>query len=173
LGSGEAERLEQPEQDQRWSSLRVIGGNLNQRDMQEYHRIYKEQGFTAVILDGRRLPFADKSIDIVFSNAVIEHLTPEGQELMAREIMRVGRSWFVTTPNFWYPIELHNKLPFFQFLPRGLQVPIQKKLRTWPVSEPIHLLSARRLLRLLPGSLIRKVRVTFYPETLIAYHRGN
>ncbi len=173
LGAGHEERLEQPEQDRRWSSLRVIGGNLNQRDMQEYHRVYKEQGFAAVILDGCRLPFADQSIDIVFSNAVIEHLTPEGQELMAREIMRVGRSWFVTTPNFWYPIELHNKLPFFQFLPRRLQAPIQKKLKTWPVSDPIHLLSKRRLSRLFPGSLIRKVCVTFYPETLIAYHCEN
>ncbi len=161
--------VEQPEQDPRWRSLRVVGANMNQTDMQEYSKLYKDRGFRSVILDGCRLPFQDKSIDVVFSNAVIEHLTPENQQFMAREIMRVGRSWFVTTPNFWYPIEMHNKLPLLQFLPRSAQLLIQAKLGTWPVSDPLNLLSARQLMRLLPGSTVRKVRVTFFPETLIAY----
>jgi len=161
--------LEQPEQDPRWKSFRLIGGNISHRDMLEYKRIYGEREVDVLVLDGCRLPFRDQSVDIVFSNAVIEHLEPEMQRKMAEEIMRVGRSWFVTTPNFWYPIELHNLLPFLHFLPLRARLFVQRKLRTWPEDEPINLLSARELGILFPGSTVRKVRVTFYPETLIVY----
>ncbi len=162
-------RIEQPEQDARWQSFRVVGCNLNREDMHGYRRAYRARGFEAVIADGCRLPFSDQSFDVVFSNAVIEHLTPAGQQRMAREILRVGRSWFVTTPNFWYPIEMHHKLPLFQFLPGSWQERIRSKYHTWPDGEPIHLLTGREFARLLPGSQVRKTRVTFFPETLIAF----
>jgi hypothetical protein len=131
--------------------------------------MYREHGFRAVIADGCRLPFADQSFDVVFSNAVIEHLTREAQQRMAGEIARVGRSWFVTTPNFWFPVEMHHKLPLFQFLPFRLQERIRRRYRTWPDGEPINLLTAGEFLRLLPASRIVKTRVTCFPETLIAY----
>lgn len=162
-------RLEQPEQDPRWGAFRVVGCNLNGRDMEDYSRTYRSAGFDAVIADGCRLPFPDASFDIVFSNAVIEHLTPDGQCRMASEIARVGCSWFVTTPNFWFPIEMHHKLPLFQFLPRALQERIRRRYHTWPDGEPIHLLTARAFGRLLPGSKVIKTRVTGLAETLIAY----
>jgi hypothetical protein len=162
-------RIEQPEQDERWRSFRVVGCNLNREDMRCYGQAYRQCGFEAVIADGCRLPFPDQSFDVVFSNAVIEHLTPEGQRRMASEILRVGRSWFVTTPNFWFPIEMHHKLPLFQFLPGALQEHIRRKYRTWPDGEPIHLLTVRKFRRLLPGSRILKTRVTLFPETLIAF----
>jgi hypothetical protein len=138
--------------------------------MRGYSAAYKDLGFRALVADACRLPFADQSFDIVFSNAVIEHLTEEGQQLMANEIARVGRSWFVTTPNFWYPIEMHHKLPLFQFLPPRARNFLQLKLKTWPENEPINLLTARELEALLPGSTVSKLRVSFYPETLVAVH---
>ncbi len=161
--------IEQPEQDARWRSFRVVGCNLNPQNVYEYRQAHRGTGIEAVIADGCRLPFPDQSFDIVFSNAVIEHVVPEGQELMAREILRVGRGWFVTTPNFWYPIEMHHKLPLFQFLPRPWQERIRRKYHTWPDGEPIHLLTSRELSQLLPGSQILKTRITFFPETLIAF----
>jgi hypothetical protein len=160
--------VEQPEQDPRWRSLRVIALNLDAAAMKEYRQLYPHN--SALIGDGCRMPFSDKSVDIVFSNAVIEHLAPPQQVLMAREIMRVGRSWFVTTPNFYYPFEIHHKLPCIQFLPRFLQLFIRRRFRTYPGNEPLTLLKASQLQRLFPGSAIVKQRVTFYPETLIAYH---
>jgi hypothetical protein len=173
LGTDSTKLVEQPEQDPRWRSLRVIGANVNKQDIEEYCQLYGNLGFSGVVMDGCCLPFEDQSIDIVFSNAVIEHVTPEMQRKMAAEIMRVGRSWFVTTPNFWYPIELHNKLPLIHFLPRRARLFIQHKLRTWPEAEPLTLLSAHELAALFPGSHIRKMRVSFYPETLIAYGKSN
>jgi len=161
--------VEQPEQDPRWRALGVVGCNISISDMRLYSTSYEAKGFHAVVADAQGLPFADQSFDIVFSNAVIEHLTKEGQQLMAKEITRVGRSWFVTTPNFWYPIEMHHKLPLFHFLPRATQNFLQRTLKTWPEGEPINLLTKRKLRALLPGSNVSTLRVSFFPETLIAF----
>ena len=71
--------------------------------------------------------FGDKHFDVVFSNSVIEHLyTFEAQQKMANEIRRVGRHYFVQTPNIYFPIEPHWVFPLFQFLPFGLRVWITK-----------------------------------------------
>ena len=62
--------------------------------------------------------FEDKSFDLVFSNSVIEHVhTFDNQQQMAREIRRVGKRYFVQTPNKYFFIEPHYALPFFQFMP--------------------------------------------------------
>jgi SAM-dependent methyltransferase len=77
-----------------------------------------EPGVEMVIGDGRILPFDDQSIDIVFSNSVIEHVGDfDEQKRMADEIIRVGRRYFVQTPNRYFPIEPHFLVPFFQFFP--------------------------------------------------------
>lgn len=170
-GMEESGLFEQPEQDPRWSSLRVIGANIRCQDVADYQLVYSNLGYLAIVLDGCRLPFPDQSIDVVFCNAVIEHLEPDRQWKMAEEIQRVGRSWFVTTPNFWYPVELHNKLPFVHFLPKRGRLFLQRMLGTWPAQKPLNLLSARGLAALFPTSVIRTLRATFYPETLIAVGR--
>jgi len=62
--------------------------------------------------------FSDQSFDVVFCNSVIEHVTEwERQKAMAAEIRRVGRSYWVQTPNRHFPIEPHMLFPFFQYLP--------------------------------------------------------
>ncbi len=75
-----------------------------------------------VVADGRWLPFQDGAFDIAFSNSVIEHLsTFEAQSEFANELRRVGRRYFLQTPNKWFPIEPHYLFPGFQFLPVRLQ----------------------------------------------------
>src|ERR1700687_4165124 len=78
---------------------------------------------TAVRADGCRLPFRDKSVDWVFSNAVIEHVGGwEKQKQFADEIRRVAaKGYFVTTPNRYFPIEPHTLMPFYQFFPISVQ----------------------------------------------------
>jgi 2-polyprenyl-3-methyl-5-hydroxy-6-metoxy-1,4-benzoquinol methylase len=67
--------------------------------------------------------FKDKEFDIVFSNSVIEHLfTYENQKKMAAEVRRVGRYYYIQTPNYYFPIEPHWLFPFFQFFPYSLKL---------------------------------------------------
>lgn len=67
------------------------------------------QPWPAIVADGRCMPFADDSYDIVVSNAVIEHVGDEtDQQRFVDEHTRVGRSWVITTPNRWFPVESHT-----------------------------------------------------------------
>ena len=95
----------------------IVGGGISFADVQDYRDSFP--GVQAVVFDGCALPFADKAFDIVYSNAVLEHLP--GTDLVERfaaEVQRVGMGWFVTTPNFWYPVDPHYHLPFVQLLQR-------------------------------------------------------
>lgn len=64
--------------------------------------------------------FESGSFDLIFSNSVIEHLyTFENQQKMAEEIQRVGKRFFIQTPNKYFPVEAHYALPFAQHLPKS------------------------------------------------------
>jgi SAM-dependent methyltransferase len=68
--------------------------------------------------DALELPFEDRSFDVVFSNAVIEHVGgADEQRRFVAEALRVAPRAFVTTPNRWFPIEVHTRLPLVHWLP--------------------------------------------------------
>ena len=75
---------------------------------------------TVVQADGRELPFLDAHFDIGFSNAVVEHVEGgrEGQRRFVHELCRVAKRVFVTTPNRFFPLEVHTLVPFAHWLPR-------------------------------------------------------
>jgi SAM-dependent methyltransferase len=99
----------------------------------------------AVRADGRRLPFADGEFDIAFSNAVVEHVGDrEAQRAFVQEVCRVARCVFVTTPNRWFPVEVHTLWPFVHWLPR----PAASRLV--PALEDIELLAPSELRALFP-----------------------
>jgi hypothetical protein len=41
----------------------------------------------------------------------------------ARETVQVGRSYYLQTPNFWFPLEPHYGVPFIHWLPDTALVP--------------------------------------------------
>ena len=73
----------------------------------------------AVRADGRELPFPDGAFALGFSNAVVEHVAGgrEGQRRFVHELCRVAERVFVTTPNRWFPLEVHTLLPLVHWLP--------------------------------------------------------
>lgn len=132
----------------------------------------------SIVADACELPWSDKYFDIVYSNAVIEHVGDfEKQKQMAAEIMRVGKRWFVTTPNRWYPFEFHMRLPFITWLPGSTYLwigriisynHVHKKYMSGIKHDGLRLMDASEMKTCFPDSKIIKQRVTFMAETLIA-----
>ncbi len=142
-----------------------------------------------VIGDGRLLPFPDEAFDIVFSNSVIEHVgTHADQRRFANEIARVGRSYWVQTPNRRFPIELHLMLPLIHFLPKRWQRPIVNRFTLWErLARPsadarafylehflndLNLLDAARLKTFFPDGMLIAERVLGMPKSLIAFRKA-
>jgi hypothetical protein len=68
------------------------------------------------------MPFEDRAFDLVHSSAVLEHVgSLENQIKMVAECLRVAnRGVCLTTPNRWFPIEVHSQLPFIHWLPKRM-----------------------------------------------------
>jgi hypothetical protein len=114
--------------------------------------------------DACALPFGDGEFDIVFSNAVIEHVgARERQRQLVSEAIRVGRSVFITTPNRRFPVEVHTMLPIVHWLPDAIAHPVYRALGKEPATD-LHLLTRRTFATLFPG----RVRVVSLGLTLVA-----
>ena len=72
--------------------------------------------------DGRNSKLNDQFVDIVFSSATIEHVGSfQNQLLFIKEAFRLAKKTvFLTTPNRYYPIDFHTKLPFIHWLPKTI-----------------------------------------------------
>ena len=114
--------------------------------------------------DACDLPFEDGAFDIVFSNAVIEHVGGrQHQRKLVSEALRVGRRAFITTPNRRFPFEVHTRLPLVHWLPDTLAHRAYRAAgKSW--ATDLHLLSRRSLESLFPG----RVRVVSLGLTLVA-----
>jgi SAM-dependent methyltransferase len=123
-----------------------------------YPRIPYVQG------DACALPFEDGAFDIVFSNAVIEHLGGrDRQRQFVSEAIRVGRRVFITTPNRRFPIEVHTRLPLVHWLPDAVSRRVYD-LTGREIGAEVDLLTRRSFAHLFPG----RVRVVSLGLTLVA-----
>jgi len=111
--------------------------------------------------------FIDKHFDIVFSNSVIEHVGNfQRQKEMAKEIIRVGKGFFVQTPNYWFPLEPHFLFFGFHYMPLWLKTYFvqnfslgwmgqhKDKEKALEVADSVHLLSKGQLRKLFPNAKI-------------------
>ena len=121
-----------------WNSMGLnLGNNIEIVLLNLYKIEVRGAGFSSIKGEACNLEgVADKSFDLVFSNSVIEHLfSIENQQKMANEVKRVGKNYYIQTPNKFFPIEPHWVFPFFQFLPFGLKVYLTKNFSLGHISK--------------------------------------
>lgn len=140
-------------------------------------------GAVAVIGDARDLSrYPDREFDVVFSNSVIEHVGGlRDQVRMAKECVRVGKRYFVQTPNWAFPIEPHFLFPGFQYLPLPVRARLHawRKLGWWDKAasyhealeevESIRLITKREMRYLFPEAKIWTERFMGLPKSFVAY----
>ena len=149
--------------------------NLRKKKNNEIENLISVEG------DGRRLEFDNNEFDIVFSNSVIEHVGDfEDQKLFSKEILRVGKKFWIQTPSKSFFFEPHFLFPFFHWFP----IPIRKILvyiTPWYlISKPdkdridimintTRLLSKKELKILFPNCSIITERFLFFPKSYIVF----
>jgi hypothetical protein len=129
-------------------------------------------------------------------NSVIEHVTIPKEEIwsfkstkdfknlslkrqveFANEIRRIGKSYFVQTPNRYFIIESHTWLPgLIVFLPRSIQIKTIKIFnKFWVKKQPPdwNLLTFKDMQRLFPDAIIYKEKSFGLTKSLIAIKTKN
>jgi hypothetical protein len=140
--------------------------------------------------DGRQLPFRDGAFDVVFSNSVIEHVGDRAsQQSFAREVARVGRAYWVQTPNRWFPVEQHLLTPFLHWLPNTWQRRIIPRCNLWSILvrvtpdrrrfyiehylRDVRLLGLAEVRALFPGARVLRERFWGLTKSLVAVKRAD
>jgi len=139
--------------------------------------------FRAIEGDATKMScFAPGEFEVVFSNSVIEHVGEQKRQAkMAQEIARVGKRYFIQTPNYYFPIEPHFLFPAFQWLPLSLRVLLIQyfdlgwfnktpdKEKAQALVGSIQLLKRAELLALFPGASIYKERIFGLVKSFVVY----
>jgi hypothetical protein len=167
----------------------VTVADISDSDLEKARNTF---GYCVVKLeDASALPFSDGEFDVVFCSSVLEHVTGpkqhvvaidkksdfvdiarKHQSIFAREIMRIGRAYFVQTPYRYFPIESHTWMPAIILL---LRRPTLRKLlhsveSWWPKRTILdwHLLTKRSLGDLFPDAVIIGERWGPFLKSIIA-----
>tara|TARA_B100002051_G_C16527250_1_gene530825 strand:+ start:104 stop:784 length:681 start_codon:yes stop_codon:yes gene_type:complete len=110
--------------------------------------------FTKVLKKSITSNFEENEIDLfrsdlVISSATIEHVGNfENQKKMMENIMKLSDRYFlITTPNRFFPIDFHTKLPFLHMLPKKIHryILIKIGLNEYAKEENLNLLDLNTL----------------------------
>lgn len=136
--------------------------NITALGIQGSENFHKNYPLATIILyNGDTFPFENKSFDICWSNAVIEHVgTYEKQLLFIKEMCRVSKKIFFTTPNRLFPIEIHTRTPFLHLISYKL---FEKYLiligKKWATGNYMNLLSKKNIVELLDAANVSNYEI--------------
>jgi ubiquinone/menaquinone biosynthesis C-methylase UbiE len=129
-----------------------------------------------VLGDALSLNLADNEFDIVFSNAVLEHVGKnENIKKFILEAYRVSRKDVILiTPNRWFPLETHTKIMFVHWLPKKVFRNFIRLIGMDFLSkeENLNLLSSKDLRRIVSSANIQnfeiqKLRFVGFPSNIV------
>lgn len=122
----------------------------------QLEKIFK--GLTFVLTEPYNTPFKDREFDIVFCNAVVEHTgSRKQQKAFIYEYCRIGKKFFFTTPNRWFPIEPHSAIPLIHWLPSKWFRRILKLFGKQGLADEqiLNLLTAKEFVSLFPRERVK------------------
>ncbi|GAA5085873.1 hypothetical protein HNP84_009660 [Thermocatellispora tengchongensis] len=139
----------------------------------------------ADVADACELPpgILDDSYDLVFSNAVIEHVGGHARrQMFADAVHKLAERHWVQTPYRYFPVEPHFLFPGFQFMPLAARTAV---LRRWPLvhtpssdrdtalrhAMEVELLSVTEMRHYFPSSRLRYERMGGLVKSIIAVKR--
>jgi SAM-dependent methyltransferase len=100
-------------------------------DIEDHRQI--AAGYRFAVVSDVRLPFGDRTFDVVISNHVIEHVGDDAaQRLHLCELRRVLKDdglGYLAMPNRWQITEPHYRLAFLSWLPPAWRTPYLRMMR--------------------------------------------
>jgi SAM-dependent methyltransferase len=179
LGSQDGAHIHAVLEGTRVRAQNIFIADIDARAIARGREVYGYQ--PVLIAEAQPLPFPDGFFDVVYCSSVIEHVTVPKQQVwsirsgeefrrlasarqreFAREVARLGRQYFVQTPNRGFVIESHSWLPLLGYLPRRALLPVlQATNQVWikRTAPDWNLLNERELAALFTDALI--LRETF------------
>lgn len=104
--------------------------------------------------------------DLVISSATIEHVgNLSNQNKMIKNIISLtNKFFFVTTPNRFFPIDFHTKLPLIHMLPKKMHRYILTKigLNEYALEENLNLLDFNTLEQLIKAQNIENFKIKIF-----------
>ena len=167
-----------------WRTVEVPAGLIERIVLLNTSEQQAAAPFEAVVGDARDLSrFKDKEFDVVFSNSVLGHVGSfEDQCRAASEMRRVGRHYFVQTPNHGFPIDWRTLVPFFHFLPVRAQAwcferfPVGAYSRAscsadaWNLASRVRNVRGSELGRLFPSATVVKERMLGFTKSFMVHN---
>ena len=127
--------------------------------------------------------FPDRQFDVVFSNSVIGHVGDlTSQAMMAREVRRVGRRFYLQTPNQSFPLDWRTRVPGFHWLPAAGQAwcflharvgtyrRAASREQAWEWATRVRNLNRRDVEQLFPGATIQPERVLGLTKSFVVHN---
>lgn len=103
--------------------------------------------------------------DIVISSATIEHVGSfKNQILKVDNMIKLSKNYVViTTPNRFFPIEVHTKLPFIHWLPKNIfrKILLLLRIRYFAYEKNLNLLNKKELNKIL-NNFSKKISYKIY-----------
>ena len=144
-------------------------------------KIIDHSTFDYIKGDGRNLTFIpNNTFDLLHSNSVIEHVGCwECQQDFANEVNRISKSYYIQTPYFYFPIDPHSMIPFFQFLSDDIKIRLlenfdighyrkQNREGAIEIVDSTKMLNRQEFETLFPNANVEYEKFLGIPKSLIA-----